>query len=306
MGSYRESDDQFMWHIPMYTVFSLGVRRFFNSACSREDALALLAGYTSWTIEEVLPPWKDRYDRRSHHFDWMRSFMEWCAKLTAHLQAHEVSEYILGPLKHAATKGELHLLANFLEYLVKHRVTQDFAPDKNFLVMWQEAVKIVFDSGHAERVGLNDYLDTEFGPCVYSTIFTFHGHCFLQHPWSALPSFEKEICTWVDLFASNPACLAVLLNFLNNAGWPMVRTHAVVWLNHIATEKRREPNYWAKLSNGSICAGLIGRLVSEEEPRLRGNSKLRNTLVDILDVLVENGIRQANDVQQRIARLARL
>jgi len=107
----KRSAMAFLWHIAPIVLEAQPLQQLLAKE-QRQGVLHLIQDLVRWTILDAVPPGGRHHHQRA--YKWDMTFMDWCARLTAHLSADEADELIVGPIAGIANERDGdHLLRRF-------------------------------------------------------------------------------------------------------------------------------------------------------------------------------------------------
>lgn len=304
LNGYVKSEDALMWHELPIALPHLPLGDVMSHPDTRQPLINLARDLMNWTILDAAPPW-DKNRRSSMSFEWGQSFMEWCASVSEHLSETETQEIIVGPIASIAEddNGE-YLLNNLMTSLLLKQFDQEEKPSDKLMSLWRKLVNVIFAHKDAVWHGRKDAMVTMgYGECVSLVVFSCYGLTILRHPWPGLESVKDIIREWVGLFSFAPPYYACLIEFLDEAGWPWLSTHGIDWIEAVVDEYPNDQTFWNKSDSGTKTATIIQKLLTKQENNVCPDPALHRRLLKITDILVQNGIRLAAQVQQQLAAI---
>ena len=126
-----------------------------------------------------------------------------------------------------------------------------------------------------------------------------------DHPWPTLDAVKPMIEQWVGQFGESARFYTALTIFLAGAGQGLFPDPALDWLHRIVVAKKANQRFWLANNNGTKTAALIAQLLDTHEDAITGNPGKVTQLVEISDILIAAGVRQASQVQRHLAALSR-
>jgi hypothetical protein len=301
-ADYRPSEVAFRWDLAPLMLTPLPVAALLVSEPARIPVLRLVEDLLAWTIMDQCSPLNLHHGGRAYR--WSHSFLDWCAKLSGHLDLDQTNRIILDPLRSAMDQQEAgRLLEDLLLGLARHRFAQDRPPDTAAVETWRLCCELLFDAADGHPGRAKDRLRNGFDGCVPLSLFCYGGYCMFEHPWPALDAVGGFVASWVERFAASPHGLADLTIFLSHAGRGLLPDPGLGWIEQVVADRGADAGFWKEHDNGSKAAELLLLLLENHASAVAHNQALRDRLVVLSDVLISVGVRRAAMLQQELAKV---
>lgn len=303
-GQYRRSEILFMWHTPKKSIFLQPVDKIMSDESRKSAVTKLLQDFMAWTHQDCCPPWKD--DNRnsgSSAYEWLYAFTSWCAELSLYLSVEETNTLIIDPILEIECRQEENILSNFVSEFVFKHFLQDKMPDEKAIVLWKRLCGVLLNHEYVWRLQRADFLTRHYGESVAFMLFCYGTKSLFQHPWSPVSLFDDEIRKWVEVFGSTKACYGVLISFLQNVGMVYAPEQSINWLSEIAERHKDKASFWSANGNGSETIDYLEKILDNFIGQVQKDPAIIRKIIRIADILTENGIRAAAQIQQRMAKI---
>lgn len=302
-ASFERSPQLFLWDQLPIVLFSQPAERLFETPERRAQVLQLLQDLFRWTEMRIAPPW-DRRRGGDTPFKWTNAFMEWCATLLPHLNTEEREVLLNGPMRALITVGAGdHLLNDLLtSYALTHIAPggpyQATVPD-----CWDELYDVLLEEPSLEWRRSRDFISTGFGECVLAAIFSPYGKPVVPTPWEGLEQFRPHLVRWAETFGATPAYFYHFVEFIMGPAKELTLASGTDWIADAVLQNADNPEFWKSGANGQKASLFFEDLLDHFPDDVRTNAALFDKLVRASDVLIQNNVRPAAEVQQRLSVL---
>ena len=194
---------------------------------------------------------------------------------------------------------------NVLFSFIRQRFSQNYLPDNTTVEVWNQLCEPLFEHTERKQSAGRAWIAQGYDECVALGVFSYGDYSMFEHPWPTLDAVKPMIERWVEEFGESARYYTPLTVFLANAGQGLFPDPALEWLHRIVIAKKANQRFWLANDNGSRTAVLIAQLLDTHEDAITGDPGKVTQLVEMSDILIATGVRQASQVQQRLAALSK-
>jgi hypothetical protein len=307
---WRSNDELFLSNLAAKTFLKIEPGLILQHPAYRAPFLTLVGNLVAWTCDEAEPPWTRDDDHDRHHsnaYEWHAGIMAWLTRLAVHLTAQEVRVTILDPVQRLRERNALPLMRYFIvgfmiEGLLKPKDITDHA-----LKLWGDIVDWVLTHPEWEH-SRPDYLERDYAACLRAMFFCvqedFGGQlvCGLEPGWPHLSKFFGLLERAATSIATHPALFHTLVTMLSKGGRDLLPNPALGWLLLIAGQRKTDRKFWEFADSGEMLAMLLDKCAFPQ----KGSMPMDLRIIEMANILVDNGVRAAGQLQQRLVAAQRL
>lgn len=305
---YVRNENVFLWDFAEKILPAIQLKPILENATVRPLFLGFVSRLLQYTFDEILPPYADsKRDREgSAPYEWIFAFSSWCGRLCAHISHEEAQTIILSPLlkqkPYTSVQVMRSLMLSFmLEAFIRR---EDIRPDD--LRSWDVMTVWLFASPMWKGHEKSDHLDREFIVCALTSLFCATPDfsplvCGIDPGWPHLTKFLPTIEHAVSEFGLNETLYLGVITFLKRGGMDLLPDPALPWLLKVVLQKKGNRKFWD--ANGEITVELLNQVISQKSALLTNDH--RKSIIELADILVDDGVRGAGFLQQELMRSSR-
>jgi hypothetical protein len=302
---YRRNETLFLSRLAGDSILEIPLEVLDGNPAWRTDFLSYLRQLLEWTIQETTPPFcsRRRENRGNTPFEWVYSFSSWCGKLSARLSTEEVQSIFLDRMFATDNETALLLMQNFVRGFMIYGVLLIERPNT---ALWDRLTTWIFENEEWHVKGRRRYLENDYVECALATLFCAPRGvgmgliCGIEPGWRNLSSFRLIIERAVRQFGTDKTLYYGVTTLLSAGGFDLLPDPALEWVREIATSKRQDLQFWNTGENGENTVDILKRMLSEKADALTDSN--RKAVIEISDILVDNGVRGAGFLQQEMNR----
>jgi hypothetical protein len=277
-------------HLPLATLLADPV--------SKSKMLSLLDNLVAWTIKRNEHARNERYSGAP--FQWNHFFLYWMTTFAPSLTFEEIDRHVLTPVL-ANLAASPDLTRDLMEGYILNPLMSSDPLLADVLEGWERICATVFENkiiaGQASSIAGNDEIIAILGLVV----FVRFGRSIFNNAWPHASRFTSIIDTWVGRFGSVPRVYADLVLMLAEPGWPFFMPEpALEWLSRCLSRSTNAPELWHTNQNGDSTAQIMQRMWTSHADRISDNAGSLRRFSEIVDSLVNAGVRLAVDLQHTL------
>lgn len=222
-----------------------------------------------------------------------------------HLNYDERQEFVLSPIQKLLDhrEGE-HLLDDLLLSYVQNHISVEGPVASKVPVCWDELFDIVLSYRGIEWHQTTDFVSSGYGTCVVISIFSY-GMMLVPSPWESIGEFKGHIERWAKNFGHTPAFFSFLVDFILGPGRALLVDPAPTWIAEAVIRNAKQREFWKSATNGERACDFFAELIDKHSPEIQQDNGLFDRLVRASDILLNNNVRAAAELQQRLSILER-
>jgi hypothetical protein len=302
---YTRSPVGFLWNLGAKIVDEIHLEPLLADPTGRAKFLAFVGNLLDYTSQEIVPPFaKSKRDYDGHApFEWVSAFSSLCGRLCAYLTGDEAKQLLLSKIWAEDAESSFLILDNLMRsYMIRGLLTAATISDDR-VALWGEMIDWLLKSDEWTRSAQRNHLDREFLSCALSSLFCAGSGftpmvCGIDRGWPHLGKFLPVLEHAIRAFGTSEHLYFGVVTLLKGGGFDLLPDPALDWINELVVAQKGDRKFWD--TNGESTIGLLNELISKKRGALTDDH--RKMIGMIADVLIDEGVRGAGFLQQKLLR----
>lgn len=271
--------------------------------------LPLTAHLMDWTIKANGPHGEQGWQSDNRPTTWNHEFFDFAGVLAVALPHEQVSTLFIAPIATLGDEAFYDAAATFLRGYDRATIALDTKTPENPATIRTMLADRIRSTWNYKRYDDEKTfsMETHAGDAVTAMFyqpspFMNHGHPTVPANWDGL---DATIGVLTDLAVGAPTSGYIAVLYLNLIGaspraglLPYVVKAATAWCSGYGSDT----NFWSERDIGHRLCSWLDDTVSNDPTAAARITEVRDDLSRCLDILIQSGVSQASEIEERIAK----
>lgn len=263
-----------------------------------------------WTIDANGPHGENDRERDNRPYTWNSNFFDFLGILCVALPHAEVAATFLEPLTRLKDEAFYDGMAQFLRGFDRATLATDTRKPEDPVAVRTMLAERIRSGRNYHRLGREKGFtsETHAGDALNAIFyqpprFANHGRPSIPENWESLDAVMPTLSALVTGAPSSGYLATLFLNLIESspraALLPFVAQAATAWGSAYGSDT----NFWAEKDIGGRLCAWLDRTFTVDPASVETLPAVAEEVLRCLDILIQAGVAQAHDIEERIARM---